>query len=85
MNTGPAALGNVGAGAQRSFTAIGDTTNVAARLQTAARPGRILIGTATYESVRDAIAAEPLGELELKGKPTPVPAFDVPVHGTDSA
>ncbi len=85
VNTGPAALGNVGAGSQRSFTAIGDTTNVAARLQTAARPGRILIGQATYEAVRDAIAAEPLGELELKGKPAPVPAFEVPIDGGESA
>jgi class 3 adenylate cyclase len=85
VNTGPAALGNVGAGPQRSFTAIGDTTNVAARLQTAARPGRILIGPATYESVRDVIPAQPLGELELKGKPAPVPAFDVPIDGADSA
>jgi adenylate cyclase len=85
VNTGPAALGNVGAGAQRSFTAIGDTTNVAARLQSAARPGRILIGQPTYESVRDAIHAEPFGALELKGKPAPVPAFEVPVADTDSA
>ena len=85
VNTGPAALGNVGAGPQRSFTAIGDTTNVAARLQTAARPGTILIGPATYESVRDVIPARPLGELELKGKPALVPAFDVPIDGADSA
>jgi adenylate cyclase len=85
INTGPAALGNVGAGSQRSFTAIGDMTNVAARLQTAARPGGILIGRATYESVRGVIPAEPLGELELKGKPEPVPAFEVQVAGVDSA
>jgi class 3 adenylate cyclase len=85
VNTGPAALGNVGAGSQRSFTAIGDTTNVAARLQTAARPGRILIGQATYESVRAVVPAEPVGELELKGKPEPVPAFEVPVGGANSA
>jgi adenylate cyclase len=84
VNTGLAALGNVGAGSQRSFTAIGDTTNVAARLQTAARPGRILIGETTFESVHEDIRAEPLGELELKGKPEPVPAFEVPVGGVDS-
>jgi class 3 adenylate cyclase len=85
VNTGAAALGNVGAGPQRSFTAIGDTTNVAARLQAAARPGRILIGRATYESVRDSIPAEPFGELALKGKPEPVPAFDVPINRSGSA
>jgi adenylate cyclase len=77
VNTGPAALAIVGAGQQRSFTAIGDTTNVAARLQAAAEPGSVLIGEATYELVREEIPAEPYGELELKGKPAPVPAYEV--------
>jgi class 3 adenylate cyclase len=77
VNTGPAALAIVGAGQQRSFTAIGDTTNVAARLQAAAEPGSVLIGEATYELVREEIPAEPFGELELKGKPAPVPVYEV--------
>jgi adenylate cyclase len=77
VNTGPAALAIVGAGQQRSFTAIGDTTNVAARLQAAAEPGSVLIGESTYELVRDEIPAEPFGELELKGKPAPVPVYEV--------
>jgi len=77
VNTGPAALAIVGAGQQRSFTAIGDTTNVAARLQAAAEPGSVLIGEATYELVRQEIPAEPYGELELKGKPAPVPVYEV--------
>ena len=77
VNTGPAALAVVGAGQQRSFTAIGDTTNVAARLQAAAEPGSVLIGEATYVLVRDEIPAMPYGELELKGKPAPVPVYEV--------
>jgi class 3 adenylate cyclase/cytochrome bd-type quinol oxidase subunit 2 len=77
VNTGPAALATIGAGQQRSFTAIGDTTNVAARLQAAATPGRVLIGESTYEAVRGEIAAEPYGELDLKGKPEPVPVYEV--------
>ena len=77
VNTGPAALAIVGGGQQRSFTAIGDTTNVAARLQAAAEPGSVLIGEATYELVRGEIAAEPHGELELKGKAAPVPVYEV--------
>ena len=77
VNTGPAALAIVGGGQQRSFTAIGDTTNVAARLQAAARPGSVLIGKATYELVRGEISAQPHGELELKGKAAPVPVYEV--------
>jgi adenylate cyclase len=77
VNTGPAALAIVGGGQQRSFTAIGDTTNVAARLQAAAQPGSVLIGAATYELVRGQISAEPHGELELKGKTAPVPVYEV--------
>ena len=41
--TGPAAVGHVGTADQRSFAAIGDTTNLAARLQTEARPGEALV------------------------------------------
>jgi adenylate cyclase len=77
VNTGPAALAIVGAGQQRSFTAIGDTTNVAARLQAAARPGSVLIGETTYELVRGEIHAQAYGALELKGKPAPVPVYEV--------
>lgn len=79
INSGPAALGNVGVGAHRSFTAIGDTTNVAARLQSAAPPGGILIGQSTYDAVVDEVVAEPFGHLDLKGKPGPMPTYEVRV------
>jgi class 3 adenylate cyclase len=75
VNTGPAIVGNVGTQEHRSFTAIGDTTNLAARLQTAAEPGQVVVGEATYEAVRDELDAEPIGELELKGKRAPVSAY----------
>jgi adenylate cyclase len=85
INSGPAALGNVGVGAHRSFTAIGGTTNVAARLQAAAPAGGILIGQATFDAVRSEVAAEPFGDLDLKGKPAPVPTYEVRVDRTASA
>jgi adenylate cyclase len=75
INTGPAIVGNVGTEEQRSFTAIGDTTNLAARLQTAAQPGQVVLGAATYEAIRSELEAHPIGELELKGKAAPVAAY----------
>ena len=74
VNSGPAVIGNVGASEQRSFTAIGDTTNLAARLQAAADPGRVVIG-ATTAAVLTGAVLEPMGPLELKGKTEPVEAF----------
>jgi adenylate cyclase len=75
VNTGPAIVGNVGTAEQRSFTAIGDTTNLAARLQAAAAPGQVVIGSATADAIGDAAVLEPLGRLELKGRTEPVDAF----------
>jgi adenylate cyclase len=75
VNTGPALVGNVGAAGQQSFSAIGDTVNVAARLQTAAETGRVVLGARTVTELGDAAVVEPLGPLELKGKSDPVEAF----------
>ena len=55
--------------------AIGDTVNVAARLEQAAAPGEILLGEDTFRLVRDAVRVERLEPLVLKGKSAPVSAF----------
>jgi adenylate cyclase len=75
VNTGPAVVGNVGADLQRSFTVIGDTINLAARLQARAQPGEVVIGPTTLESLNDRATVVPLGAAELKGKRDPVPIF----------
>jgi class 3 adenylate cyclase/tetratricopeptide (TPR) repeat protein len=54
---------------------VGDTVNVAARLEQAAQPGEILLGNTTAALVRDAVRVEPIAPLDLKGKSDPVPAF----------
>jgi class 3 adenylate cyclase len=77
INTGPAVIGNVGAGEQRSFSAIGDTTNVAARLQSEARPGHVLMSSATRERIQRGIRVESPGRLTLKGKDEPVVVFEL--------
>jgi adenylate cyclase len=76
VNTGRAVVGNVGTDEHRSFTAIGDTTNVAARLQAAAEPGQVVVAQTTAAALGDA-ALDPLPPLKLKGKAKPISAFVV--------
>jgi class 3 adenylate cyclase/tetratricopeptide (TPR) repeat protein len=72
VNTGDVVAGD--AAAQQSLVT-GDPVNVAARLEQAAAPGEILIGAPTLSLVRDAVMAEPVEPLELKGKEMPVAAY----------
>jgi class 3 adenylate cyclase/tetratricopeptide (TPR) repeat protein len=72
VNTGDVVAGDP---AQGQTFATGDAVNVAARLQQTAAPGEIVIGEATFALVRDAVRAEPLRPLELKGKAQPVGAL----------
>jgi adenylate cyclase len=75
VNSGPAVVGNVGSAEQRSFTAIGDTTNLAARLQTVARPGQVVIGARTRDELGESVSVEPLEPLTVKGKSGLIAAF----------
>jgi adenylate cyclase len=72
VNTGWAIVGNVGTADQRSFAAIGDATNHAARLQAAAAPGEIVIGETTRLALAGTAELEPLEPLYVKGKRVPV-------------
>lgn len=75
VNTGPALVGNIGSEELRHYTAIGDTVNLAARLEAAAPHGQVVISAATLASVGDAARVEALGEITVKGKSEPVPAY----------
>ncbi len=66
--SGDAFVGNVGAGAVTDYTVLGDTVNVAARLQGAAASGEILVTDETYAHVASQFPNAPSRELELKGK-----------------
>ena len=68
INTGLALIGNVGSTELRSFNVVGDAVNVAARLETTAEPGTVLIGDATYAAIADRVEVTTVGPLELKGK-----------------
>ncbi|HMC37883.1 MAG TPA: adenylate/guanylate cyclase domain-containing protein, partial [Actinomycetota bacterium] len=72
VNTGEVIAGDPDRG--ESFV-VGDAVNLAARLEQTAEPGQILIGEATYHLVRDAVKADALPPLAVKGKSQPVVAW----------
>jgi len=75
VHTGPVVFGPVADKLLMDYTVIGDTANVAARLQEAAEPGTILISEATRVLSQDYARVEPVGPLSLKGKAEPIPAY----------
>jgi class 3 adenylate cyclase len=77
INTGPVVVGIVGTDTASEYTAMGDTVNVAARMQASARPGSVLITAATHRFVSGHVEAVDVGQLELKGKSTTVRAYEI--------
>jgi len=77
LNSGPALVGNIGAAEIRNFSALGDTTNLAARLQTYAAEGSVVIGAGTYDLIREQAIVRPLGTPQLKGKSMPVEVYEL--------
>jgi adenylate cyclase len=77
ISTGEAFVGNVGAGEVTDYTVLGDTVNVAARLQGEAASGEILIAQETYAQVASEFPHAKRHELLLKGKSEPVIAWEI--------
>src|SRR5580765_320287 len=76
LNTGPVVVGKIGDDLRMDYTAVGDTTNVAARLQQNARPGSVLAGASTHRLIAGYFETLDLGELTVKGH-APVHAYEV--------
>jgi adenylate cyclase len=77
IHTGTAIVGNVGSENVMDFTAVGDTVNVAARLQGVADSGQILVSTPVYEATQDFVFGRSRGELQVKGRRVPVEAYEI--------
>jgi class 3 adenylate cyclase/tetratricopeptide (TPR) repeat protein len=76
LNTGPVVVGKIGDDLRMDYTAVGDTTNLAARLQQNARPGSVVVSAATQAAIAGFFETLDLGELAMKGR-APVHAFEV--------
>jgi adenylate cyclase len=77
VSAGEAVAGTVGTEDRMEYTVIGDSVNLAARLEANAKPGQILISHPTYERVRDLVEARPLGRIRVKGKEEEVEVYEV--------
>jgi adenylate cyclase len=77
VNTGPAMVGYIGVGARAEFNVLGDTVNTASRMQTYARPNRLVVGSKTMNVVADKFAVHPIGEIDVRGRSAPVKIFEI--------
>ena len=75
INTGTVVAGPVGSDLRLNYTVMGDTVNVASRLQDMARPGQILVSRDTYRQTSEAFTFAPIGLVNVKGKQAPVDVF----------
>lgn len=77
IHSGLAVVGNIGASDLMDYTAVGDTVNLAARLQGLSQQGQISVSKAVYDVLQDQIEAEDLGDKQIKGREESVRVYHV--------
>jgi class 3 adenylate cyclase/pimeloyl-ACP methyl ester carboxylesterase len=77
LNSGAVVVGKIGDNLRMDYTAVGDTTNLAARLLALAEPGQILVSEDIVKAAGPYFALQPVGEVSVKGKTLPVRPYRV--------
>jgi len=77
LNTGLVVVGKIGDDLTMEYTAMGDTVNLASRMETMAQPGTIQVAENTYRLTEGYFDFKPLGEIEVKGKKEPVKSYEL--------
>jgi adenylate cyclase len=71
-------VGDIGSASRVDYTVLGNTVNIAARLEEfVATPGSIVVGETTYDAIKHLFAVEPLGDVPLKGLSKKISAFRI--------
>src|SRR5215813_4132458 len=77
VNSGEVVVRSVGSDLRMDYTAVGQTTHLAARMEQVAMPGSILVTAATLGLAEGYVEVEPLGPVSIRGLPAPVEAYEV--------
>jgi PAS domain S-box-containing protein len=77
IHSGDAVLGLVGTEKRMDYTAIGDSVNMAKRLQENAAPGQILISAQTFQAIKDSVLVDQIDPLNVKGKKQLIPVYEI--------
>jgi len=77
LNTGLVVVGKIGDDLTMEYTAMGDTVNLASRMESTAQPGTIQLSENTYRLTEGYFEFKPLGEIEVKGKKEPVKSYQL--------
>jgi adenylate cyclase len=87
LNTGKMIVGNIGSASRTDYTAIGDSVNIASRLEGINKiyGTQIIISESTYQEVKTNVVARELDELKVKGKQLPLKIYElIAIRGNES-
>jgi adenylate cyclase len=79
ISSGPMVVGNMGSDIRFNYTVMGDAVNIAARLEAANKDQgtHVLISESTYNAVKDAVVAQPMGVIKVRGRQAPIRVYEL--------